>query len=208
MRIPGRGFTLPELLVSMFCLSIILVAFTGFFLSSMKNYSVINAQQDVQSNAVLAVDSIMRDFKETSKNTNEIVADCSGATQHFLYFPSPRDWRTGDYSIHQADTPWPSWILYYQTLDPKVQPPEPDSYVLVRIQQQDMPVSASIPTLSSRQVRGRVVARSINSFSAQADLLATPQKYSIVVTTRRFWKNASYDFSIQKTLFVNDLHNF
>lgn len=199
-----KGFTLPELLVCMFCFSIILTAFTAFFLSSMKGYTAMNAQQDVQSSVVMGVDSIMRDFRETSKNTGEIFADCS--SKHYFYFPSPRDWQNGNYCEHNEGDPWPSWILYYQTLDPKM-PPGEESYVLVRNQQHDKPDAALIPSLDSGQIRGRIVSKSLKAFEVQADLASSPPRYKVSLDAKRLWKKSNYEFSLEKTIYVNDLHN-
>lgn len=199
-----KGFTIAELLVCMFCFSIILTAFTAFFLSSMKGYTAMNAQQDVQSSVVMGVDSIMRDFRETSKNTGEIFADCSG--KHYFYFPSPRDWKNGNYCGHNEGDPWPSWILYYQTIDPKI-PPGEESYVLVRNQQQDKPDAALIPALDSGQIRGRIVSKSLKSFEVQADLTSSPPRYKVSLDAKRLWKKSNYEFSLEKTIYVNDLHN-
>ncbi|MDQ7826920.1 MAG: hypothetical protein RDV48_29245 [Candidatus Eremiobacteraeota bacterium] len=201
-----KAFTLAEILVSMCCFSLILVAFTVFFFSSIKNFNALNAQRDVQSNAVMGLDRFARDFKEASKTESDIhLSAPSDTTKNYIYFPSPRDMQ-GDYTSHGEGTPWSSWILYYLTLDPQAQPSGTGPYVLVRSRLASEP--SSVPAISSKQIRGRAVAKNVASFQVTADLTLSPPHYSYSMTTCRAWGSATYDFKVSKNFFVNDLHNF
>lgn len=82
-----RGFTIPELLVTMVLLAIVLTAFGQMLITSSKTSSRVEEQASLQGEVRSSIDRLMTDFRQaTNSTTSSPVEAVSGTT---LTFDSP-----------------------------------------------------------------------------------------------------------------------
>lgn len=81
----SSAYTLPEILVGLFLVSIVLAALGGLLRGAIRFYTDQSATLEVQKNCVLALRRIGRDLRETSSDSID------ATTANELIFASPRD---------------------------------------------------------------------------------------------------------------------
>jgi prepilin-type N-terminal cleavage/methylation domain-containing protein len=197
-KILHKGFSLPELMVSMALLAILFGICILLFLSSWQRFQITGIMQEVQNSALMGIDRFSRDFNETDLSSVHNSADQNyDIKERYIYFRTARN-REGRYVSSPSGIEWQGYFYYFLLRD--TSNTTAIRYNLMRTRFETEPLGIT-PDHISGSPDTVALTRNIIDFHIEGGAAY----YRVHLETSLLYKGRKCTFAIDREYFLKDL---